>query len=309
MRIETIGNAVLYHGDALEILSKLDIGSVQSCVTSPPYWGLRDYGVDGQAGLENTPEEYIDKMVNIFRLVRNILNDNGTLWLNLGDSYSGSGKGGNPEAGKQSTNKGSQSVGVLYGKTEESARQAAVTNVSRKLCAGSGIAPKQLLGIPWRVALALQADGWYLRSDIIWAKPNPMPESVMDRPTRAHEYIFLFSKSPRYYYDAGAIKEPMSKDEQSANGANKRDVWTVATQPYSGAHFATFPTKLIEPCILAGSRVGDVILDPFMGSGTSGEVALQHGRKFVGVELNEKYIDELAIPRIDQAQKQGRLFA
>lgn len=353
MRIETIGDATLYHADIHEALPALSSNSVQCCVTSPPYWGLRDYNVDGQMGLENTPEEYIDNMVNIFRLVRNVLKDDGTLWLNLGDSYTSS--------GRKTRDPGQSKLHPAFtGENNKTTNARADTPL--------GLKPKDLIGIPWRVALALQADGWYLRSDIIWAKPNPMPESVLDRPTRSHEYIFLLSKSAKYYYGAEAIKVPikesslsriqqknfneqkggdkdygpdsnrsmrktlknfadkqrghsrrhtgfndrwdqMSKEEQGANGANKRDVWTVATQPYAGAHFATFPMKLIEPCILAGSRAGDVVLDPFMGSGASGEVALQHGRKFVGIELNGKYIYELAIPRIDQAQKQFRMFA
>jgi DNA modification methylase len=180
---------------------------VQMCVTSPPYWGLRDYGHAGQLGLEPTPMDYVANMVEVFGLVRDLLADDGVLWLNLGDSYSGSGKGGNPDEGKQATNKGSQSVGVLYGKTGNTARQAALTNVSRRWSAEHGIPPKNLIGIHWRVAFALQADGWYLRQDIIWAKPNPMPESVTDRCTKSHEYLFLLAKSERYYYDAAAISE------------------------------------------------------------------------------------------------------
>ena len=292
---------------------------VQMCVTSPPYWGLRDYGHDGQIGLESTPEAYVAAIVDTFRLVRDLLTDDGTLWLNLGDSYSGSGKGGNPDGGKQSTNKGSQSIGVLYGKTGDTARQAALTNVSRRWTAERGIPPKNLIGIPWRVAFALQADGWYLRQDIIWAKPNPMPESVRDRCTKSHEYIFLLSKAARYYFNAKAIAEPAiyAGDQKRTNGndgmafntdgnrtrdgfrrgvtvgetRNRRSVWTIPTSPYSGAHFATFPTALVEPCILAGSRPGDVVLDPFFGSGTTGEVSERLGRKWIGCELNEKYLD------------------
>ncbi len=333
-------------GDVRERLAELPADSVQCCVTSPPYWGLRDYGHDAQIGLEPTPDAYVASIVAVFAAVRRVLKDDGTVWLNLGDSYSGSGKGGNPEDGKQATNKGSQSIGVLYGKTAETAREAALTNVSRRWTAEQGIPPKNLIGIPWRVAFALQADGWYLRSDIIWAKPNPMPESVTDRPTRAHEYIFLLTKNARYFYDAAAIREPyapstvtqftqgyegqaikdyagtgaqnpsdvkrrivdkqrghgrrhagfndrwdaMEKDKQQASGANKRSVWTVATQPYPEAHFATFPEALIKPCILAGSRVGDTVLDPFTGSGTTGVVAIRRQRSFVGCELNAEYV-------------------
>jgi DNA modification methylase len=288
----------------------------QTCVTSPPYWGLRDYGVAGQIGLEPTPAEYIANEVEVFRLVRDALADDGTLWLNMGDSYSGSGKGGNPDEGKQATNRGSQTVGVLYGKTGESARQAAVTNVTRDI---AGLAPKNLVGMPWRVALALQADGWYLRSDIIWAKPNPMPESVTDRPTKSHEYLFLLAKSERYFYDAAAIAEQASYPAGPGNvrpleappgfgdgldgsiygrlheigpreTRNRRTVWTIATEPFSEAHFATFPTALVEPCVLAGSRVADIVLDPFLGSGTTAMVAQSLGRHWFGCELNPAYV-------------------
>jgi DNA modification methylase len=236
----------------------------QMCVTSPPYFGLRDYGHEGQIGLEQTPEQYIAAMVEVFRCVRDVLADDGTLWLNIGDSY------------------------------------------------GNG---KQLLGVPWRLALALQSDGWILRQDIIWHKPNPMPESVRDRCTKAHEYLFLLSKSARYFFDGEAMKEKAvgvrggapkkihSESAQGKHGAtsalnkpwdgaetrNRRSVWTVATRPYKGAHFATFPPDLIEPCILAGSKVGDVVLDPFMGSGTTAEVSLQHKRGYLGCEINEAY--------------------
>jgi DNA modification methylase len=329
-------NYTLYLGDCLQTLRTLPSASVQTCVTSPPYFGLRDYGtaqwqggsaecdhsgkpmstragfneryfgrdsatgnkqdelrepfkaicgkcgahrIDSQIGLESTPEAYVAKLVDVFREVRRVLHPTGTCWLNLGDSFQ----------------------------------------------------DKQLLGIPWRTAFALQADGWYLRSDIIWHKPNPMPESVTDRPTKAHEYIFLLSKSASYYYDAEAIREPLSptasyggtyrtvtKMDDSRNdkgtfnaigktilpdpnGRNRRSVWTVTTKPYSGAHFATFPPDLIEPCILAGSRKGDTVLDPFNGSGTTGAVALKHGRAYIGIDLNPDYI-ELAHDRISKAQ-------
>jgi DNA modification methylase len=198
----------ILQGDCRDVLKTLPDESVHCVVTSPPYWGLRDYGISGQIGLEDSPYAFVDTLRDVFSEARRVLRSDGTLWLNLGDSYSGSGKGGNPDGGKQATNKGSQSIGTLYGKTGETARQAAVTNVSRRLCAEHGFPPKQLMGMPWRVALALQEAGWWLRQDIIWSKPNPMPESVLDRCTKAHEYIFLLAKSERYYFDAEAIAEP-----------------------------------------------------------------------------------------------------
>jgi DNA modification methylase len=288
-------------GDALTALSGMKASSVQCCVTSPPYWGLRDYGVEGQLGLEKTPEEYVAKMVEVFREVRRVLADDGTLWLNLGDSYGGD--RGNRTPAPDNMWEGAANV-VDHGRTFDFR--------------------KQLVGIPWRVAFALQADGWWLRSDIIWSKPNPMPESVTDRPTKAHEYIFLLSKASTYYYDADAIAEPHTgysrarTDEynkhhapgQSAHGGlhrcrglnrNRRSVWNVATQPFPDAHFATFPPKLIEPCILAGCPVGGTVLDPFTGSGTTGSVANAHGRNFVGIELNPKYA-AMARKRIGDTQ-------
>lgn len=316
----------IINADVLDGLAQLDDGSVQTCVTSPPYWGLRDYGtgeweggdaecdhkqgrngsgradgivddraqrnrdgvaaltsrvcakcgarrVDRQLGLERTPREYVERMVGVFREVRRVLKDDGTLWLNLGDSY------------------------------------------ASLALASSAIKHKDIVGIPWRVAFALQADGWYLRQDIIWHKPNPMPESVRDRCTKAHEYIFLLSKQARYYWDQGAVKENTNSDPDIRSrastfkkvgnvgghhcgaevlcilGRNKRSVWTVATQPFSEAHFAVFPPKLIEPCILAGCPAGGIVLDPFCGSGTTGMVALRHGRRFIGIELNAEYVD------------------
>ncbi len=317
----------ILQGDCLEVLRTLPDASVQTCVTSPPYYGLRDYGVEGQVGLEETPELYVARLVAIFSEVRRVLRDDGTLWLNLGDSYAGSGKGSNPDGtphpstlkGKQGTNNGSV-IGLH----------------SPQRADKIGLKPKDLIGIPWRVAFALQSDGWWLRSDIIWHKPNPMPESVTDRPTKAHEYIFLLSKSARYYYDHEAIKEPaVNGDPTSPRGSrgcdtpnaglrkqdavgkqtytgfndryepleyrNKRDVWTVTTKPYSGAHFAVFPPDLIEPCVLAGAPAGGVVLDPFCGSGTTGAVAKAHGREFIGIELNPEYI-ALAWKRIDEVQ-------
>ena len=275
-------------GDSRDVLGTLEDRSIHTCVTSPPYWGLRDYGHDGQIGLEETPEEYVESMVAVFREVRRVLRDDGTLWLNLGDSYASG-----PASGGQ-------------GKQWEGNNQRP-----------PGLKPKDLVGIPWRVAFALQADGWYLRSDIIWHKPNPMPESVTDRPTKAHEYVFLLSKSARYYYDAEAIKEtatgraPGNKthkhtaayengDERSRTkggllnvGAvdtrNKRTVWTVPSRPYSGAHFATYPPDLIKPCIMAGAPAGGWVLDPFFGSGTTGRVAEDLGRRWIGIEGNPDY--------------------
>jgi DNA modification methylase len=283
------------NGDALTELRKLPAESVQCCVTSPPYWGLRDYGIDGQLGLEKTPEEYVTKIVEIFREVSRVLRDDGTLWLNLGDSYAGCGGFSPNTPSNLNGSKQNTSVGSIKG-----------TIKPRGL-----LKPKDLVGIPWRVAFALQADGWYLRSDIIWHKPAPMPESVTDRPTNSHEYIFLLSKSQRYYYDAEAIrdkavveggricgpKNDASRNDASTTGSirgdgqfrNKRTVWTIATHPYKEAHFATFPEKLPKLCILAGSKPGDMVLEPFAGSGTTLRVALELGRHAVGIELNPEY--------------------
>ena len=408
-------------GDCIEVMRGMEPESVHCVVTSPPYWGLRNYGVNGAYGLEPTLDEYIGQMVEVFREVWRVLRKDGQLWLNLGDAYASTGR---------SDRKESPGVGA------KQAMKAPGRDIVWQPGGGSnfgwslpgGLKPKDLIGLPWRVAFALQADGWWLRSDIVWHKPNPMPESVRDRPTRAHEYVFLLTKSARYFYDADAIREPikdpgswdgnhkngfrkadwdggdayanqphlpsnhakpdkerghsrrhagfndrwdgMSKEEQQAIGANKRTVWSIATQPYKGSHFATFPEKLVEPCILAGtsergvcsecgapwervveqsrtfesgsgrsgnaisgkngSRVqgggetgdvrrgpvvhtstigwqptcghdsdlaADVVLDPFCGSGTTGVVALQHGRSFIGIELNPEYV-ELARKRI-----------
>lgn len=346
-------------GDVREHLKQLPDQSVNCVVTSPPYWGLRDYGtaswdggdlncdhqgkpmatkaninrncgtgndvknaqareffkdicgkcgakrIDSQIGLEQEPEDFINELVSVFREVKRVLRDDGTLWLNIGDSYSGSGKGTAGNLGKKNNER------HLEHKTGE--------------LVPSGTKPKDLVGIPWMLAFALRADGWYLRQDIIWAKPNPMPESVTDRCTKSHEYIFLLSKSPRYYYDHEAIKEPNADPKRTnytpgkrayaegntlqtpgkrtrrndgfqayANGKvpigrNKRDVWTVTTKPYRGAHFATFPPDLIEPCILAGCPEGGTVLDPFFGAGTTGLVAQRHNRKWIGCELNPEY--------------------
>ena len=325
----------------------------QMCVTSPPYFGLRNYNHEGQLGLEQTPEQYIAAMVEVFRCVWDVLADDGTLWLNIGDSYNAAGRTGHGTR-----------VGFKQGTNRASAEGADNCRPSV-----DGLKPKDLIGIPWMLAFALRADGWFLRQDIIWHKPNPMPESVRDRCTKAHEYVFLLSKSDRYYFDHEAIKEPVaastvarlsqpnlanqagsdrvpgktngnmkavrskansfkregSKREQAIPGQavgthrpdraeseydldtrNRRSVWTVATRPYKGAHFATFPPALIEPCILAGSRVNDIVLDPFMGSGTTAAVALQHGRQYLGCELNPAY-QPLQDARISDAV--GPLFA
>ena len=280
----------------------------QTCVTSPPYFGLRDYGHEGQLGLEETPEEYIKAMVEVFRCVWDVLEDDGTLWLNIGDSYNNFRTQMGPGQAVHGRDK-------LNGKPDVNSKKRGV----------DGLKEKDLIGIPWMMAFALRADGWYLRQDIIWHKPNPMPESVQDRCTKAHEYIFLMSKSQKYFYDAKAIAEPHkdvslqrwgSGGENTENtkynkekpdtsvgnlrngsnplgefGANKRSVWTVTTKPYAGAHFAVFPSDLIEPCILAGAPVGGIVLDPFMGSGTTAQVAQNLGRQYLGCELNPAYLD------------------
>ena len=353
----------LLQGDCLQQLATLPAASVQCCITSPPYWGLRDYGtakweggdtacdhktgktarndggvggrneptseakdggalffaeqcgrcgavrIDSQIGLESTPDAYVAELVAVFRAVRRVLRDDGTLWLNLGDSYAAGGTGG---ASDKSRLNGGRGVGP-----NEKIKQG----VAIQRAAPPGLKPKDLVGIPWRVAFALQADGWYLRQDIIWHKPNPMPESVTDRCTKAHEYIFLLTKSARYFYDNEAVKEPSictddprfggprikydgktgltaSPEFQGQRSAvtiretrNKRSVWTVTTKPFKGAHFATFPPDLIEPCILAGSAPDTLVLDPFSGAGTTGVVAVQHGRRYIGIELNPDYLE------------------
>lgn len=307
-------NYKILEGDCIESLKTLDDESVNCCVTSPPYWGLRDYGESDQLGLEETPEEYVANMVKVFSEVKRVLTKDGTLWLNLGDSYAGSGKGRNPD--------GSVHVSALIAKQGSSAGTI-MGNVHSGLVP-EGLKPKDLVGIPWRVAFALQADGWYLRQDIIWHKPNPMPESVTDRCTKSHEYIFLLSKSSKYYYDHEAVKEKCSeaniedfKRRKTLNNKgkgkgtydearpdlcrgrdaympddfmrNKRSVWTVNTRPYPEAHFATYPTKLIRPCIKAGCPKGGVVLDPFGGSGTTAEVANELHRDAILCELNPEY--------------------
>lgn len=376
----TLANSIIT-GDSLTVLRTLPDESVQCCITSPPYWGLRNYGVGGQLGLEKTPEEYTAKMVEIFREVRRVLKPDGTLWLNLGDSYaSGKGTCYNPGGGESS-----------LGKERKEENAHPLDRGNKSTLEASGLKPKDLVGIPWMVAFALRADGWYLRSDIIWSKPNPMPESVTDRPTKAHEYIFLMSKSARYYYNANAIKEPASEpvtmtweqrkaegeqmrhgisqnsgalnrkaspvprgwDTSTGNGGhiklegnykplpetqanirkkrdkqrghsrrhagfndrwdemeraeqcsgmrNVRSVWTIATQPFKEAHFATYPQELVKRCLMAGTKEGDMILDPFMGSGTTAVVARNAGRHYLGIELNPAYI-EMAEKRLTQGQ-------
>ncbi len=324
----------IIQGDVIDRLKDIPSESIQTVVTSPPYWALRDYGIPGQIGLEPTPEAFVEKMVGVFWEVRRVLRKDGTLWLNLGDTYNSGPSGSrDPERWpKQERN-------------DHSPSRAATSNLK----------PKDMCGIPWRVAFALQADGWYLRSDIIWEKPNPMPESVTDRPTKSHEYMFLMTKSESYYYDAEAIKErslcgeitvpagwktgegshaslvgrhkrPSVKkggfngktsaadapDGREAFRAvtdmrNKRTVWKISTQAFPDAHFATFPEKLIEPCILAGSRRGDIVLDPFMGAGTTALVAARFDRRFLGVELNPAYI-KIAEKRIAAEVAQAKLL-
>ncbi len=311
----------LHLGDCLAVMRGMDSESVQCCVTSPPYWGLRDYGVDGQLGLEDTPEKYIAKMVELFGELRRVLRGDGTLWLNLGDTYAAN-RGGTAMPAETL-------AGGVSGKGNKVAKRGRESGYNpHRDPASHGLKHKDLCGIPWRVALALQADGWYLRQDIIWHKPNPMPESVTDRCTKAHEYIFLMSKSAKYYYDMDAIKVKAvtkphcmggittSNDRQDGNRQsvviggeykNKRSVWTISTNQYKEAHFATFPPKLIEPCILAGCPEGGVVIDPFCGSGTSGEVCVKWGRRFVGIELNPEYI-KLAERRIRDEQDRFALF-
>lgn len=380
-----MSNIRLICGDCIDVMLGLDAGSVHTCVTSPPYWGLRDYGtarweggdsecdhidqrktenkartkpacshggmsnkidcdhqtahlahrvgyrekcalcgairIDRQIGLESTIDEYVAKMVEVFREVRRVLRDDGTLWLNMGDSYVGGGQRGNPES--RNHKKQRNNLASMFENQPEHP---------------SGLKPKDLVGMPWRVAFALQADGWYLRSDIIWHKPNPMPESVTDRPTKSHEYIFLMAKSERYYYDGDAISEEsirsgeivnlaeksLSKGQSNGSGRpysgngladfvtvparrNKRSVWTVATRSFNGAHFATFPPKLIEPCILAGAPEGGSVLDPFSGAGTTGLVCLDKGRDYIGIELSPVY-HAMAEKRIADHRAKTPLF-
>ncbi|WP_127158453.1 DNA methyltransferase [Xanthomonas arboricola] len=315
---------MIHVGDCLSILPTLADASVQTCITSPPYYGLRDYGMAGQIGLEETPAAYVARLVAVFEEVRRVLRDDGTLWLNLGDSYAGSwgAEGRTTSHGNSAYNASQMQRKSITNHPKRSRRVPASDELLK---------PKDLIGIPWRVAFALQEAGWYLRQDIIWSKPNPMPESVSDRCTKAHEYLFLLSKSPRYYFDQGAIREQATGSVIKADGTrsrrdsfaragavaehvlpgqqsaqhrdargldafdvdtrNKRSVWTVATKPFREAHFATFPEQLIEPCVLAGAPAGGVVLDPFMGAGTTAVVAERLGRRWLGIELNPEYAD------------------
>lgn len=258
--------AITIVGDCANVLPALPPESFRCCVTSPPYWRLRDYGHPAQIGNESTPDEYVKRLVSVFSDVRRALAADGTLWLNLGDCYANDGKWGGSTSGKHASG--------IHG---------ASGNGRAKV--ETGLKPKDLIGMPWRVAFALQADGWYLRSDIIWAKPNPMPESVTDRPTKAHEYVFLLSKSERYFYDAKAIAERGA----GYDTRNKRTVWTVGSEPCGEAHFAVMPSALVVPCVLAGSEIGDSVLDPFGGSGTVGRTAVELGRNATMIELNKEY--------------------
>ncbi|MDI2588073.1 site-specific DNA-methyltransferase [Psychrobacillus sp. NEAU-3TGS] len=314
----------IYQGHCLDVLKTFTDESVNAVVTSPPYWGLRDYGMGEQIGLESSVDEYVQALVEVFRQVKRVLRDDGTLWLNLGDAYAGSGKGRNADGKGNPGNNHMQSEGQFKG----------IVKLPKIM---NGLKPKDLIGLPWRVAFALQQDGWYLRQDIIWNKPNAMPESVTDRPTKSDEYIFLLSKSPKYFYDHEIIKEQAiygTQDIRGSQGAfgqpqkqrreskvrgsfdgkygkeafrairdkrNKRSVWTVSTKPLKEAHFATFPQELIEPCVLAGCPINGVVLDPFFGSGTTGVVSLKHGRNFVGIELNPEYI-KIAEKRLSEVQ-------
>ncbi len=259
----TITDSLIIEGDALHALRTLPERSIQCVVTSPPYWGLRDYNIDGQLGLENTLPQFLNHLVAVFNEVKRVLRDDGTLWLNIGDGYTSGNRGY-----RASDKKNPARAMTVRPNTPE------------------GLKPKDLQGIPWRLAFALQEDGWYLRSDIVWNKPNAMPESVKDRPTRAHEYLFMFTKSERYYYDYEAAKELGNNNKLR----NRRSVWNIPTQGFPGAHFATFPTKLIEPCILASTKPKGYVLDPFFGSGTVGVSCLEQNRKYIGIELNPDYV-------------------
>lgn len=312
----------IIQGDCLSVLKTMESSTVNCCVTSPPYYGLRDYGMADQIGLETSPIEYVEKLVQVFREVWRVLRDDGVVWLNLGDSYNGSGgAGGDYNAG-----------GLREGQPRYPGHRV------------DGLKPKDMIGIPWRVAFALQSDGWYLRQDIIWAKPNPMPESVSDRCTKSHEYIFLLSKSQQYYFDSESIKEiadydgrkdtlskgskkynnhvvpgqptqtfamqkheRWNKNEEGEYIRNKRDVWKVPTECCKEAHFATFPKDLIRPCIKAGCPVDGIVIDPFLGSGTTACVCIEENRKYLGIELNPEYI-KIAQKRINSTERNGLII-
>ena len=321
---------ILLNGDARETLSQLDSESIDCCVTSPPYYALRDYGYDGQIGLEKSPDEYISRLVEVFREVNRVLKPEGTLWINIGDSYWGSGS------------RGFDFTNSFTEKSKVQMDSKGTINLSNlpSLKGNCGVyKDKDLIGIPWMLAFALRADGWYLRQDIVWAKPNCMPESVTDRCTKSHEYVFLFSKSKKYYFDNKAIQEDCSAENVSPNikfggnkygensdahyatysgnkyeptgRRNKRDVWSVPTSAgYTdgdGAHYATYSPQLVEPCVLAGCPFGGVVLDPFNGTGTTGVVAVKNGRKYIGIDLSEKYI-ELSTRRLEAETAQYTLF-
>jgi len=288
----------LLQGDCLEKMKEIPDGSINTCITSPPYFGLRDYDHDMQIGLEQTPAEFVESLVKVFREIRRVLKDDGTVWLNLGDSYARQGgrKGNRPRHWDGRS---------LSADSMSHTRQAA----------DIGFKPKDLIGVPWRVAFALQDDGWYLRQDIIWNKTNPIPESVKDRCVKSHEYIFLLSKNSRYYFDADSIREPSESSrsinekynfDRSTTTRKKRSVWTVSTKPYKGAHLATFPPTLIEPCVLAGCPVGGTVLDPFVGSGTTGMVSVKHDRNFIGIDINQEYL-KIAEERIKGVESDSTL--
>lgn len=320
----------VWQGDCRKVLDDLPGLSIQTVVTSPPYWGLRDYGVDEQLGLESTPDEYVRNLVDVFRSVRHVLADDGTVWLNLGDSYA-AGRGGSLmpaetlAGGERGKGDEASYRGRMQVPDQKNPNAPIMAYQPHRNAEAIGLKHKDMVGIPWRVAFALQEDGWYLRSDIIWSKPNPMPESVTDRPTKSHEYLFLMSKRENYYYDYEAVLEPLtSTPEQYLRagksvrehhqygevagrplgeksfetvplGRNLRSVWTIPTEPYTGAHFATFPQRLVEPCIKAGTRPGDTVLDPFAGSGTTGLVAQRLSRRAVLIDLNPEYLMQAMI--------------
>jgi site-specific DNA-methyltransferase (cytosine-N4-specific) len=267
---------VIIQDDSLNALAQYPDNTFQCCVTSPPYWGLRDYGIEGQIGAEMSLNDYIIKLVVIFNEVYRVLAPDGTFWLNIGDSYTSGGR-----------------------TWRQADKKYPIREMSYRAPTPEGLKPKDLIGVPWRLAFALQAKGWHLRSDIIWYKPNCFPESVKDRPTQSHEYLFLLSKSEKYYYNHEAIKEP-TKEKNGLR--NKRSVWAVNTESFKQAHFAVFPAALVKPCILAGSKPDSIVLDPFFGSGTVGEVCIQNARQCVGIELNPDYV-EIANKRISHAKK------
>jgi site-specific DNA-methyltransferase (cytosine-N4-specific) len=272
--VDRTPQSLIIAGDSRGVLRNVPDNVVRCCVTSPPYWSLRDYAIPGQIGLESQLDDYFTNLVAVFEEVRRVLTADGTLWLNIGDSYTSGGRTWRAPDKKNP-----------------------VRAMNTRPPTPEGLKPKDLIGVPWRLAFALQAAGWYLRADIVWNKPNCQPESVKDRPTRSHEMLFLFSKSEQYHYDARAVRGP--------NDRNLRTVWDINTQPYPEAHFATFPPALVEPCIALGSKEGDLVLDPFLGSGTTGEVALRMGRRFLGVELNPEYV-EIAMRRLSlDPQLQG----